>query len=259
MSLFERIMLKVLQDFQHLTAEEKSIHITLLKHQYVAWLIACLFIKSMIPSVIGIVLCVVNLAIYITCDGVIVGIVFFTTLPIIAFITTLYMIIMYKYIFKKQTGQEIEDWFIEKIQNLWLLNWKVISFKDWKIIKKRDKALYDYARSEECNNKCYFTSYELVNTLEDPDIKMLWICIQTTPEYKCGHSVIARNNKIYDSNFRRTYNREEYLKVFKAEIFKEYSIEEYMNKANLQQTYFNFWDWEEFGEWCKVRNAVRNN
>lgn len=258
MSLFEKIILKDVQDFQNLTAEEKERNLTLFKHQYVASWITCLFMYSIIPTAISLVLCVINLAICIACDGVIVSIVFFTTLPIIAFLTAKDMIVMYKYKFKKQTGEEIVDWFIEKIQNLWLLNRKVISFKDWKIIKKRNKVLYDKARSEDCNHQCYFTSYALANTLENPDIKVLWICIETLNE-KCGHSVIVRNDKIYDSNLRRTYNREEYLKAFKAEVFKEYSIEEYMSKANTQQTYFTFLDWEEFGEWCKVRNAVRND
>lgn len=258
MSLFERIILKDVQDFQNLTAEEKERDLTLFKHKYVALWITCLFMNSMIPSAISLVLCIINLAICIVCNGAIVSIVFFTTIPIVAFITAIDMIIMYKSKFKKKTGEEIGDWFIEKIQNLWLLNQKVISFKDWKIIKKRNKVLYDKARSEDCNHKCYFTSYGIANTLENPDIKVLWICIETL-NHKCGHSVIVRNDQIYDSNLRRTYNREEYLKAFKAEVFKEYSIEEYMSKANMQQTYFTFLDWEEFGEWCKVRNAVRND
>lgn len=259
MSLFERIILKDVQDFQNLTAEEKERDLTLFKHKYVALWITCMFMNSMIPSVISLVLGIINLVICIVCDGAIVSIVFFTTLPILAFTSAIDTIIMYKSKFKKKTGEEIGDWFIEKFQNLWLLNQKVISFKDWIIIKKRNKVLYDKARSEDCNHKCYFTSYAIANTLENPDIKILWISIQTTPEDKCGHSVIVRDDKIYDSNLRRTYNREEYLKAFKAEVFKEYSIEEYMSKANMQQTYFTFLDWEEFGEWCKVRNAVRND
>lgn len=258
MSLFERIILKDVQGFQNLTAEEKERDLTLFKHKYVALWLTRLFMNSMIPSVISLFLCITNFIICIVFDGAIVSIVFFTTLPIFAFTSVINMIIMHKSKFKKKTSEEIGYWLIEKFQNLWLLNQKVISFKDWKVIKKRNKVLYDKARSESCNHKCYFTTYGIANTLENPDIKVLWICIETLNQ-KCGHSVIVRNNQIYDSNLRRTYNRDEYLKAFKAEVFKEYYIEEYMSQANMQQTHFTFLDWEEFGEWCKVRNAVRND
>ena len=255
MSLFERIILKDVQDFQNLTAEEKERDLTLFKHKYVALWLTCLFMNSMIPSVISLVLCIINLVICIVCDGAIVSVVFFTTLPILAFTSAINTIIMYKSKFKKKTGEEIGDWFIEKFQNLWLLNQKVISFKDWNIIKKRNKVLYDKARSEDCNHKCYFTSYAIANTLKNPDIKILWICIETL-NHKCGHAVILKNNKIYDTNLRRTYNREDYLKAFKAEIFKEYSIKDYLN---IHQSLFDSLDWEEFEKWCQERNAVRNN
>lgn len=256
MSLFERIILKDVQYFQNLTAVEKERTLTLFKHKYIALWLTSLLMNSAIPYLIGLVICIVNLVVNIFADGAVVLILFYITMPI-AIALLIIDIIFYKIKRKKQTAEEVRDWLIEKFQNLWLLNGKVISFKDWKIIKKRDKVLYEKVRSEDCNPKCYFTSYAIANTLQNPDIKVLWICIETL-NYKCGHSVIVRGDKIYDTNFRRTYNREEYLKAFKAEVFKEYSIEEYLNKANLQQTYFTFLDWEEFGEWCKVRDAERD-
>lgn len=259
MSLFERIILKDVQDFQNLTAEEKERDLTLFKHIYIALWLTYLFMYSAIPSLISLAICIVNFIVNIFADGAVVLILFYITMPIAIALLSIEIIIFYKIKQKKQKAKEVREWLIEKIQNLWLLNGKVISFKDWNIIKKRYKVLYNVARSEECNHKCYFISYAIANALENPDIKILWICIQTTPDNKCGHSVIVKNNKIYDSNLRRTYSYEEYFKAYKAEVFKEYSIEEYMNKANLQKPYFAFLDWEEFGEWCKARKAVRNN
>lgn len=258
MKFCEKIILKEVQDFQNLTDEEKETDLILFKHKYIAIWLSGLFVNSMIPWVISLIVCIIDLVICFTCNVVIVSIVFFITLPIVAFTTTVAIFIMYKLKFKKKTDKEIRDWLFEKFQNLWLLNQKVISFKDWKIIKKRNQVLYDKARSEDCNNKCYFTSYAIANTLENPDIKVLWISIEAS-NHRCGHSVIVRNDKIYDSNLRRTYNREEYLKAYRAEIFKEYSIEEYMNKSNLKKEQFDFLDWEEFGKWCEEKNIVRSN
>lgn len=258
MSFYERFILKGIRDFQNLTAEEKQKYLTLFKHKYLSVWLTCKFMKSIIPNTVGFVLLLINLALNIVVKGTISNIVFFTTMPIIIFIIIIEWVIIYKYKRKKQTVDEIGGWLVEKFQNLWLLNWHVISFKDWFIIKKKDRVLYEKARSEDCNHKCYFTSYALANTLENPDIRILWICIGPL-DNKFGHAVIVRNDKVYDSNLRRTYGREEYLRAFNAEVFKEYSINEYLNKENLHQSHFTFLDWEEFGEWCKERNAVRDD
>lgn len=257
MNFYERFILKDAQDFQNLTAEEKERNLTLFKHQYLASWLTCLFMNSPIPNFICCAMCIINIML----DGAAFFILFFINIPIGIFILGMDTIIFYNRKKKKQNSQEIANLLIEKFQNLWLLNNKVISFKDWKTIKKTNKEFYYNARSEACNNRCYFTSYALANTLLAEDIKILWICIEPIPHKRCGHSVIARGNNIYDSNLRRTYNREEYLRAFKAEVFKEYSIEEYFSKANLQQTYYEFVNlkWEEFGKWCETKNAVRSS
>jgi hypothetical protein len=142
-------------------------------------------------------------------------------------------------------------------QNLWLLNCQVISFKDWKTIKKRWKELYYFARSEACNHQCYTTTYEIANTLKNPEIKILWIAIQSIEE-KCGHAVILRKGKIYDSNLRRTFNYDEYFKAFNVEIFKEYLLEDYLVKGKLsRESSFEDLDWKSFGDWCEERNVAR--
>lgn len=258
MSFCERFILKDVQGFQNLTADEKQKDLTLFKHKYLAVWLTCFFMHSMIPNLLGFVICVVNLVVNFFVDGAGVLILFCITMPIAIALLSIDTIIFYKYKRKKQTTEEVGDWFIEKFQNLWLLNWKVISFKDWKIIKKRYNKLYIKARSEVCNHKCYDTTYAIANTLQNPDIKILWICIESRG-HKCGHAVISRNDEIYDSNLRRTFNREEYLKAFNAEIFKEYSLEEYSDKENLPQSCFVYLDWEQFGEWCVEHNAVRSN
>ena len=257
MNLFEKIILKDVSDFQNLTAEEKRKHLPIFKHNCLALWLSNFLLNSPISFSIALIICIIDLIVIFLVDTQFIIILFFVTMPFPAALLILNIISLYKKNIKKQTNKEINDWLTQKIENLWLLNNKVISFNDWKFIKKKNKTLYKKVRSKECNHTCYFTSYTIANTLKNPDIKILWICVETF-NHKCGHSVLVKNNKIYDSNLRRTYNREKYLKSLNAEVFKEYSMDEYLNDFNIQQTYFSFLDWEEFDTWCKQRNAIRN-
>lgn len=257
MTLFERIISKELQDFQNLTTEDQERILKLFKHKCIALWLTRMFMYSIIPRLIALAICIISIVLNIFAKVAVALISFYITMFIALVMVNIEIVVFYKIKRKKQTTKEVSDWFIEKIQNLWLLNKGVISFKDWKIIKKRNKLLYDKARSEDCNHECYFTTYAIANTLQNPEIKILWVSIDST-DHRCGHSVLVRNDKIYDSNLRRTYNREEYLKAFKTEVFKEYSIEEYMGRAKIQEKHFICLDWGTFGEWCREHNVVRN-
>lgn len=253
MGLFERIFLKDVSDFQELTTEQKKQYLTLHYHQHLAIGLASSFL-TIIPNTITLVICVVNLIILICIGGVLSHILFYTTMPLAITILGIEL----RYFRKMENYQEARKYLAEKVQNLWLLNWQVISFKDWKNIKKRCKTLYYGARSEACNHECYTTTYALANTLKNPEIKILWISVQCE-EKRYGHAVILKNGKIYDSNLRRTFNYDKYFKAFNVEIFKEYSIAEYLGKDILPYESSLFASkWEEFGEWCKNNNVVRN-
>lgn len=258
MSFCERFILKDEQDFQKLTAEQKKQYLTLHKHQCLARWVAYWFIGSMIPSFIAFAIGTVNLVLNIFVGRIPSYILLSTIMPVATVIMGIQVIVIYRYYSKKETPNEVWDYLTEKFQNLWLLNWQVISFKDWNNIKKRCKKLYYDARSEVCNHKCYVTTYAIANALQNPEIKILWIAIESMDK-RCGHAVILRNGKIYDSNLRRTFNRAEYFNSFNVEIFKEYSLEEYLNKENLsRESCFSHLEWEEFGEWCKEHNVVRS-
>lgn len=142
---------------------------------------------------------------------------------------------------------------------MWLLDGRVISYKEWQTIKKDNEWTYRVLRSDECNHKCYDITYVLANILRNPDIKIVWLCIRDreNPELKWGHAVLQKNNCIYDTNFRRTYKRDKYLRAFDAEIFKEYSLEEYIIQNRKSPS--DFLDWGEFENWCKTRGAIRND
>lgn len=261
MSFCERFILKDVQGFQKLTAEQKKKYLILHKHQHLAWGFAYLFLGSIIPYLIALAICLVNLIINICL--VVVGlpsasILFYTTMPLAIAILGIEAIIVYRNKRKKETSEEIWEYLTEKFQNLWLLNWHVISFKDWKNIKKRCKKLYYSARSEICNHECYATTYAIANTLKNPEIKILWIAIQSA-EKRSGHAVILRNGRIYDSNLRRTFTYDKYFEAFDVEVFKEYSLEEYLTKEALSyESCFENLEWDSFGKWCIENNVVRS-
>ena len=55
----------------------------------------------------------------------------------------------------------------------------------------------------------------------------------------------------------RKDKRDKYLRAFDAEIFKEYSLEEYIIQNRKSPS--DFLDWGEFENWCKTRGAIRND
>lgn len=259
MSLYERFVLGNARIFQNVTTEEKQKHLTLVGHKYLSVWLAYNFIGTIYPFVISFILLGIDIVLCYKVRNLFSCIFIFINLLLIMFLCTIETIIIFKYKYKKNTMDDVIDWIVEKIQNLWLLNWRVISFSDWINIKRNNRELYEMSRSEECDHKCYYISYLLANTLKNPDIKIVWMCIKSLGECY-GHAVLQKNNRIYDSNLRRTFKREKYMEAFEAKVFKEYSINEYLNsKVNFDSNRFTFLDWEEFGKWCEKQNVVRSN
>ena len=258
MCLYERFILGNVRIFQNVTTEEKQKHLTLFGHKYLSMWLAYNFIGTIYPFVISFILLGIDIALCCKVRNLFSCIFIFINLALIVFFHIIEIIIIYKFKYKKNTMDEVVDWMIEKFQNLWLLNWHVISFIDWINIKRNNRELYEMSRSAECDHKCYYISYLLANTLRNPDIKIVWMCIKSLGKC-CGHAVLQKDNRIYDSNLRRTFKREKYMEAFEVKVFREYSISEYLNKVNLDSDKFTFLDWEEFGKWCEKQNVVRSN
>ena len=152
-----------------------------------------------------------------------------------------------------ETFEKWCDSSIDKVQTLLFADYKV--FNIWKRIqvKKFDKEFYHHIQTEECDKQCYRCTFKLAHLLNDSKVKILWIA--GTPfddEDRYGHAVLVKNGYILDTNTRRSYKRKKYLKAMQAEIFYEYSLEEYFHVDTP-------WDlkWDEFGTWCEERNVQR--
>lgn len=256
MSFYERIFENSGLIREH-TKEEKRNNIYLFRNSFLAILLTYKFTHT---SHMYVTTGILSLGIFLftfVIKGTIAYIYYAISMPIIIFVVTVYIAINVRI---KQKGIDgIETWLCEKFQNLWLLDGRVISYKEWQTIKKDNEWTYRVLRSDECNHKCYDITYVLANILRNPDIKIVWLCIRDreNPELKWRHAVLQKNNCIYDTNFRRTYKRDKYLRAFDAEIFKEYSLEEYIIQNRKSPS--DFLDWGEFENWCKTRGAIRND
>lgn len=256
MFFYERIALREIKEFQELSKEEKKEDLYLFKHKYFATWLTYRLTTSTIPTLIALVLCIISMVLNNAFKGWgITLIVCFSIITAIA-IDVFYIVIMV--IAQKKDVEDIRASIKRKIRNIQLINFGVITFKNWMTIRKNDKELYSFIRSEGCNHLCYNTTYLIANALKDPEIKIIWMSIKPCMEEKCGHAALCRKNKIYDTNARKTYNREKYFKAFNAEIFKEYTIDQYLNNNDPYKVPGSeFLDWEEFGKWCEEKGAQR--
>lgn len=254
MKFLERVILKLDPDFQKLsTKEKKRNYLTIFGHKHISLFLTGMYMQGIIPFFVSIFVLVVNLALLLTVKTKAISYtVFYLTMPI----PTVHVIVMacirYKFERKKQDATEIANWLWDKIQNFWLWNGRVISLKDWLYIRKKDKELYEWLRSDACNHKCYDATFQLAKKLSNPNIKILWIGLTDYSE-RYGHAVLEKNGRIYDSNHRRTYKKKKYLKAQEAEVFKEFPIEVYQKASDFTQL-----GWEEFGKWCQERGVIRN-
>ena len=254
MKFLERVILKLDPDFQKLsTKEKKRNYLTIFGHKHISLFLTCMYMQGIIPFFVSIFVLVVNLALLLTVKTkAITYTVFYLTMALPTVNVIVMACIRYKFERKKQDATEIANWLWDKIQNFWLWNGRVISLKDWLYIRKKDKELYEWLRSNACNHKCYDATFQLAKALSNPNIKIVWIGLTDYSE-RYGHAVLEKNGRIYDTNHRRTYKKKKYLKAQEAEVFKEFPIEVYQKASD-----FTMLGWIEFGMWCREHGVIRN-
>lgn len=252
--LFYREIMKLNPDFKKIDEKERSNNLTIFGHKYISLWITYKFMDSLIPLLVCMFILGVDLTILMVFETkAITYTIYCLTIPLITLILTVKIIIRYKIEREKQDARETASWLWDTLQNLWLLNGKVISRRSWSSIKTNNKELYKWLRTNECNQKCYDATFQISKTLNDSDINILWIAITTCYGEKCGHAVLEKDGWIYDSNHRRTYKKEKYFQAQKAELYKEFPLEVYNASYDFEQL-----GWIEFGEWCNRRGAIRN-
>lgn len=158
---------------------------------------------------------------------------------------------------KRNLDITIDEFIFDKLLNLYLLNHKLLSSKDWKRIKQASRAIYQNLTSLASANECYRSTFHIANILANKEITILWMLVEIKNQ-KFGHAVIAKNGYIYDSNFRKTYPKEKYIKASHALIFKELSFDEYYFSRHSNSVEHLEKDWEEFKTFCEDHGGYRS-
>ena len=258
MKFLEKTIFKNLGGFQELSTEEKQRYVTLFGHHHFSQWFAGLAVQPLVANALAIttlILGVLNMAMILFVEErKIYMTVFFISFPFMA---------SFSYILHRMTKvckmeeDKFKEWYQtskDKIQNLFFADYKVFTIGKRMYVKRIDKAFYKHLQTEECRGECYRCSFKLAYLLKDPKVKILWFAataFDDTERY--GHAVLVKNGYILDTNTRKSYKKEKYLKAMKAEIFYEYSLEEYLQVDSPWEL-----KWEEFGKWCEERKVQRN-
>lgn len=124
---------------------------------------------------------------------------------------------------------------------------RVVSKDDWKRIKKNDKDAYKFIWDKKNIGHCYAVAWVLALWIEDA--KVMYCSIERKGNDKTAHAVVVKNNCIYDTNLRKHYDFDEYIKMNKAEVYQIFEEEVYCKKSFFAD--FR----EDFKTWCAERNV----
>ena len=101
----------------------------------------------------------------------------------------------------EKNSEKLIDFFLKLFT---LCNNKVISIKDWKKIKQKDKGFFLDLISNFSEQQCYYYSLELALILKD--VNLVWSSITDPIDLNCyAHAFIEKNGYVYDSNARISY------------------------------------------------------
>lgn len=126
---------------------------------------------------------------------------------------------------------------------------KALNKEDFKVIKKQNPSLYWEITSDYSGGKCY--SYAREIALLFPDSKLIY-CAATNPfkeNQVFAHAALERNGEIYDTNRRMSYKIEDYQKIFKTQIYKRWTYNEF-SKVSFREDVR-----DDFRKWCEVNNV----
>ncbi len=253
MNIYKKIILKHVPEFQELTEEQQRVSVKMHNHKYIAMWISALFATTSYPGIIALVLCAATLVILNFVNATVGNILFWTTFPYNLFVCIMDFYWFRRVIIKKDTRQEYYDRLFDLFTKPCLYNYKVVAKKDWKKLKTTNNTRYIAYRTEESNHHCYSVTYELSRIISNPDVKIVWIFMESWRS-KCGHAILIKGDYVYDSNMRRTYKKDEYFRCFKVQVFNEFDYTEWQTYDELKQSEA----WQAFGIWCRQLGGKRD-
>lgn len=133
------------------------------------------------------------------------------------------------------------------LNNLFGKYGRVVTKDDWNTIKKDSPEAYKFLKSRKSIYKCYDCSQFIALYLQDA--KLMYCSIKLRDGSFGGHSVILKNDYVYDTNDRMHYTLKDFVKHHTATIYKTFSREEYENDDFFENIKS---DWIS---WCNQNNV----
>ena len=127
---------------------------------------------------------------------------------------------------------------------------KVVTKKDWDKIRESSPEKYREILSKKSIGYCYYYSREIALYLEDAEL--MYCSIIEVDGTNTAHSVILKNNCVYDTNERKHFDFKKYTKKFRVNVYKIFFKNEYQS----DDFYDNIRD--DFIRWCAERNVYCN-
>ena len=125
-----------------------------------------------------------------------------------------------------------------------------LSKQEWDKVKSSDIQTYSDLVSGYCKHKCYSYARKLALLIEN--VTLMYISIQPiiSEDKVCAHAIIRKNNQIYDTNIRRSFDIDDYFKLFNVKVYHEWNFNEY------SQPDFKDSVSKDFHAWCKSNNVT---
>lgn len=124
---------------------------------------------------------------------------------------------------------------------------RVVSKDDWKQIKKKNKKSYKFILSKKYFGNCYYVSWILALHIEDA--KIMYCSVAAKEGGQTAHAVVVKNNCVYDTNKKKHFDYDEYIKMSKAEVYKIFDKDVYAKKSFFDDIR------QDFVDWCAERNV----
>lgn len=119
----------------------------------------------------------------------------------------------------------------------------VLSKKDWKLIKKTNKELYEDLLGDKSDDDSFYYARQIGLIVKD--VELMYVAINDKSEDEVrAHALVKRDGKVYDPFLKRSFNLNDYARLYEMETYEIWSFKEY-SKRNFEESVK-----KDFTNWC---------
>ncbi len=120
----------------------------------------------------------------------------------------------------------------------------------WNAVKKTDRHLYYSLLSGYSIGRCHDYALDLALQIDNAILVYAGISNPICKSRKaCAHAFVIRNREVFDTNQRRSFNVDDYYKLFNVKVYNLWNYSEY-SEPNFKEKVS-----KDFHKWCKDNNV----